>query len=134
MNTRQKEKQRKQSLLNALSISVSLLDNELNERKRPILYKARELPPYYRELRVVKCLGEITIEIRTKESNHTRPHFHVSVSGEDSASIAIGNLEILAGNLSSKVKGKVITWAEKNKDLLMRIWNEFPRTVLVRLK
>ncbi len=132
MNTRQKEKQKKRVLLTLLTLAVSHLDNELNHRRKAITYKAKELPPYYRELRVVKRLGEITLEIRAKEQNHPRPHFHVYVSGEDCASIALDNFEILAGNLSSKVRGKVLEWAKTNQGLLMNVWNEFPRNVRVQ--
>lgn len=59
---------------------------------------------------------------------HNPPHFHVRYN-DYRASMAIEDLNVIAGSLPAKVRGLVQEWAENHRDELMHIWqtNEFSK-------
>ena len=52
---------------------------------------------------------------------HNPPHFHVQYN-EFRASMAIGDLNIIAGSLPAKVRGLVEEWAELHQEELWNMW------------
>jgi hypothetical protein len=52
---------------------------------------------------------------------HNPPHFHVRYN-DYRASMAIEDLNVIAGSLPAKVRGLVQEWAENHRDELMHIW------------
>ena len=52
---------------------------------------------------------------------HNPPHFHVQYN-EFRASMAIADLNIIAGSLPAKVRGLVEEWAELHQEELRKMW------------
>jgi len=63
-------------------------------------------------------------EVRSKETNHTIPHFHVEKS-EYSGSYSISPVNKICGNFKDKYDKYIIKWGEKNKNILIEKWNSF---------
>lgn len=53
--------------------------------------------------------------------DHSPPHFHAKY-GDFRASIAIESLEILEGDLPSRVLSLVVEWAHQHRQELMEDW------------
>ena len=68
-------------------------------------------------------LEHITVRMR-KESNHSRPHFHIQYKNQYSASYAVDNLERLAGNIPSKYEKPVLKWATRYQKSLRVTWEK----------
>lgn len=62
--------------------------------------------------------------MQSKEQGHNKPHLHVNVNKEYSASIDINTGELLAGDLPTKEYNKVRRYIEKNKETLLDYWNK----------
>ncbi|MDR1786339.1 MAG: DUF4160 domain-containing protein [Spirochaetaceae bacterium] len=60
-------------------------------------------------------------------NDHNPPHFHVEY-GEYSASIAIGNLSLLEGDVPSRILGYVVEWASMHKQELIADWDMIQAT------
>ncbi|MGA3172675.1 MAG: DUF4160 domain-containing protein [Chthoniobacteraceae bacterium] len=65
----------------------------------------------------------IDIYMPSRESNHPLPHFHARYAGKR-VSVAIGTLEILAGQIPAKELAMVRGWAFEHRGDLLRAWNE----------
>ena len=65
----------------------------------------------------------IEISIRTRETPHHRPHFHARYA-EQEISIAIDNLEILAGSIPQRAYAMTLEWSALNRAELLAAWNE----------
>jgi len=70
-----------------------------------------------------KC-GQITFIIHSNEGNHTVPHIHASCQ-EHQIVIAIGNHEVLDGNLPRKQTKIATKWVKDNKERLMDEWRNY---------
>ena len=71
---------------------------------------------------LVDKLGKIKIEIYSNE--HPPAHFHI-VSGENNASFAIDDCELLKNKgFSPKVIKNIQDWFLYSKDRLIEVWNE----------
>jgi len=55
--------------------------------------------------------------------DHGPPHFHARYGGEK-ASIAIGDLSVLAGSLSPRALGLVVEWGALHKSELELAWQK----------
>lgn len=62
-------------------------------------------------------------EIRLNEKNHKIPHFHVS-NADYSVSLSIPDVDILAGELPSDMKNKILSWGLKNMQHIIELWNK----------
>ena len=61
-------------------------------------------------------------EIRFREDNHSKPHFHVT-KNENSASYAIPELTKLAGCIENDDEKAILTWAQESLDKIIEQWN-----------
>ena len=68
--------------------------------------------------------GKFKFEIRTKEKCHYKGHFHVKAS-EKSGSYMIDPVSKRDGNFIGKDNDIIIDWANKHKDKLIQIWNQY---------
>lgn len=73
---------------------------------------------------VIDRQGSLKFEIRTKENGHNEPHFHVETN-DFKASYSINTFERVAGAFPSRIEKQIITWAKKNHDMLVEIWNSY---------
>ncbi|MCB9943855.1 MAG: DUF4160 domain-containing protein [Geminicoccaceae bacterium] len=55
--------------------------------------------------------------------DHPPPHFHVE-RVEGRAAVMIGTLEVMAGDLPSRLLREPLQWAAQNRDRLRSVWNE----------
>ena len=58
--------------------------------------------------------------------DHGPPHFHARYGGEK-ASIAIGDLSVLAGSLPPRALGLVVEWGALHRDELEMAWQRASR-------
>ena len=56
--------------------------------------------------------------------DHNPPHFH-AIYTENEELIEIKSLKTYSGRLPKTQRKKVVNWAGKNQDYLMRKWKEF---------
>ena len=68
-------------------------------------------------------LGSCQIYIYFGASEHNLPHFHV-VNPDYQAVFRISDLVIIAGSLRKADERKARKWAEQNRELLSRKWQE----------
>ena len=54
--------------------------------------------------------------------DHNPPHFHVEYN-EHEAVISINDLQVIKGNLPSRVLGLIMEWADLHRAELMDNWN-----------
>lgn len=110
-----------------LKISTITLYQELFGRRRVSDYKysVRRIRALESTLDTVGRIDSIKIEVRSKESPHNLAHFHVSAPGKIDAIYTIDPLEFFKGEIDSKSNKAVLKWAEKNKDTLITMWNDF---------
>ncbi|WP_447637088.1 DUF4160 domain-containing protein [Flavobacterium microcysteis] len=70
----------------------------------------------------------LPIEFRMEPDTHKTPHLHISYGkNKHTASYSLLNGEIIVGNIPSKYDKKIKIWIDKNKETLMKIWNELKR-------
>ncbi|TDB63826.1 DUF4160 domain-containing protein [Arundinibacter roseus] len=69
----------------------------------------------------IKTIDSIKIYIYARD--HSPPHFHVLVA-EHEELIIISNLSTYSGSIPTRHRKKVIEWASKNPDFLLREWNK----------
>ena len=50
------------------------------------------------------------------------PHFH-AFYGEFNGLFGLNKLEMLEGDLPNRAKNLVCEWAEKNQDMLLKMWD-----------
>lgn len=74
--------------------------------------------------KVVGKEGKLKFEIRVKENGHNEPHFHVETS-DYNASYSLNTLERIAGVFPVRIEKNIISWANKNINLLKETWNEY---------
>jgi len=55
---------------------------------------------------------------------HGIPHFHIKIPGGGDCAVSIATLEILAGRALPRTIQPALDWARKNKEKLLRIWQE----------
>jgi hypothetical protein len=55
-------------------------------------------------------------------NDHAPPHFH-AIYGESEAVFAIGNLQILDGDVPRRVRALVVEWGTLHNDELIEDWN-----------
>lgn len=125
MNRRQKKKAEQQIILLSLKASVINLDTELfppSIIKPRYMVRVRRLPIH--DSITLHRDNNLKVEVRADEGNHVRPHFHVKVKQQE-VSIALDNLEVLAGGLDKKYMKSVMAWAEDNVELLKCTWEQF---------
>jgi hypothetical protein len=65
----------------------------------------------------------IDIYMPSRESNHRLAHFHAKYASQK-VSIAIGTLEVLAGNIPAKELAMVRGWAFEHRAELQRAWKD----------
>jgi hypothetical protein len=70
----------------------------------------------------IKIIDSIKIYIYAKD--HNPPHFH-AIHAEYEELIEIKSLKTYSGKLPKTQRKKVINWASKSLDYLMRKWKEF---------
>jgi hypothetical protein len=68
-------------------------------------------------------LEQTTVRMR-KENNHSRPHFHIQYKNQYSASYAVDNFELLAGNMPAKYEKPILDWAARNQKSLRVTWGK----------
>lgn len=68
-------------------------------------------------------LEHTTVRMR-KEGNHSRPHFHIQYKNQYSASYAVDNFELLAGNMPAKYEKLILAWAAQNQKSLKVTWEK----------
>ena len=69
-------------------------------------------------------------EVRFREENHNRAHFHVSNSNY-SASLSIPDIDVLAGHLIKEDERKIVAWAMRNMKNIVELWNRYHPDKLV---
>ena len=69
--------------------------------------------------------NNIKFEIRSDESHHNVPHFHISIRGAGSGSYRIDNLEPIHSNIEKSKEKMLLEWAKQHQQELVNIWNEF---------
>jgi hypothetical protein len=62
------------------------------------------------------------IVIRVYANDHLPPHFH-AITAEFEALIGIESLTIMRGGLPPKVRKAVLSWAARNRAVIVREWN-----------
>lgn len=75
--------------------------------------------------KLVDRIDNIKIEIYPNE--HPPPHFHIKTSNFN-VSLTIMDCEILEGSLKSNDFKKIKYFHERNKDKLIKVWNELRPT------
>ena len=65
----------------------------------------------------------IEISVRPRETSHSLPHFHARYGSEE-VSVAIGTLEVLAGNMNARALALVIEWAFQHRPELHVAWSD----------
>jgi len=60
-------------------------------------------------------------------NEHNPPHFHAEYN-EYKASIAISTLELMEGQLPSKVMSLVVEWGQEHQEELLENWNSIEET------
>lgn len=131
MNKRQYKKLKNKILLDSLCNAVKELDTRLFPSYKRYKYKYKAYIkkfPYIDSICVYRE-NYLKIEVREKEGNHNRPHFHARVKGQE-VSIALDNYEILAGELDKKYLKIVLDWAADNYNILKSTWEEFHGAVV----
>ena len=64
------------------------------------------------------------VKVKMYQEQHKLPHVHLDIGSEKhSASIAISTQALLAGSVDNKYEKTVMDWIGKNKDNLLKIWN-----------
>ncbi len=91
-----------------LQLELSLVDPQPNTDSS--FYKA-----------ILFRLEHTTVRMR-KEGNHSRPHFHIQYKNQYSASYAVDNFEVLAGNVPEKYERPILDWAARNQKSLNITW------------
>lgn len=82
----------------------------------------RYVPPVIGMAYMVDRIGDLKIVIYHNE--HPPPHFHV-VSSQLNFSMEIETGRMLRGEFPNKrIRRKIESWHSKNKNLLIRVWNE----------
>ena len=114
------QKCKRSLLLTMLESEVSILDEE--KRK----YKARVLDYPYTQVKTIDRVAGYRVEIRSsREEKHNYAHFHVVKGTDGMASVRIDTLEAKESTLPNNDLKKILEWAQKNKELLKTVWNEF---------
>jgi hypothetical protein len=70
----------------------------------------------------IKIIDSIKILIYFED--HLPPHFHAQYA-EHEELIEIQTLKTYIGKIPAKQRKKVIQWAEKHQDYLMKKWNQY---------
>jgi hypothetical protein len=71
---------------------------------------------------LIKTIDSIKIYVYLRD--HLPPHFHVLYS-EFEELVEIRTLKTYSGYVPTRQRRRVIAWAEKNKDFIMKKWLEF---------
>jgi hypothetical protein len=69
----------------------------------------------------VHRIGKVKIQLYPRE--HGPPHFHAWLAGRE-VLIEIETLEILVGSLPGPELRQVLAWAEDNRTMLRKAWND----------
>ena len=67
---------------------------------------------------------KIRVEIRKETVRHHAPHMHVSHSDKFDASINLITLDVIEGEIDSKIKKNLINVLKPKQKELLEIWNE----------
>ena len=78
-----------------------------------------------------KLLGLKFVMYYLDNDSHNRPHVHVEY-GEHRASIAIDDIELLAGYLPAKKLVKAEKYIEQHKSELLNEWNKAVKGVTIK--
>jgi hypothetical protein len=70
----------------------------------------------------IEDFGEYVIRIYP--GDHNPPHVHV-IGPDFAAMVAIGNAEVIQGQLPTKVETKVLAWCQKNQARLTSEWEKY---------
>ena len=70
----------------------------------------------------IKIIDSIKLYVYARD--HNPPHFH-AIYAEHEELIEIKSLKTYSGRLPKTQRKKVVNWAGKNQDYLMRKWKEF---------
>lgn len=63
------------------------------------------------------------IRIYVYYNDHPDPHFHAKYAGKE-VQIRIGDLSVMAGEISHRAMGLVIEWASQHRAELARAWKK----------
>ena len=120
-------KKRKQVANGGLAISSLALFNELYGKKKYGKYKfvVKKIPTTECNLQTVGRINALKIEVRNSEKPHNLPHFHVTAPGKADAVYTISPVAFYKGEISGKDNKAVIEWAEKNREVLVEMWNDY---------
>lgn len=73
----------------------------------------------------VDRINSLKIEVRSSETSHNLPHFHVTSPGKVDAVYTINPIQFYKGNVDSKSNKVILKWAETNQETLITMWNDF---------
>lgn len=110
-----------------LTISSLVLFNELYGKKKYGKYKfiVKQIPTSEWNLQTAGRIKSLKIEVRNSEKPHNLPHFHVTAPGKADAVYTISPVAFYKGEISGKDNKAVIEWAEKNREVLVEMWNDY---------
>ena len=110
-----------------LASSTVSLYNELFGKKKYSSYRflVKRIPKAEWNVQTVGRINSIKIEVRSSEKPHNLPHFHVTAPGKIDAVYTISPLAFYEGEISGKDNKAVLKWAEKNREILVDMWNDF---------
>jgi hypothetical protein len=114
-----------------IEVAVAELLYELNEglrrkriRVRRIKSPSRVTRPYKNQ-RLVNKIGNI--EFRIWNNDHPPPHFHAISQGHFDVRVSIETGTVLSekrGKIRTREKKIIESWAKKNNELLLEMWEE----------
>lgn len=110
-----------------LTISSLALFDKIYGKKKFGRYKfmVKEIPTSEWNIQTVGRIRALKIEVRNSEKPHNLPHFHVTAPGKADAVYTISPVAFYMGEISGKDNKAVIEWAEKNRDMLVEMWNSY---------
>jgi len=113
--------------LGELLKAVIMLDRDiLNDHSRhKYQVKVKTVRPFEWNIQTVGYLNSIKFEVRSAESPHNTPHFHVTIPGVGSGSYKIEDFSKIEGNIKRKDEKIIQNWALEHSNVLKAIWNEF---------
>ena len=73
---------------------------------------------------IVRLTDSVKICIYGGPTEHNPPHFHVLTGDGKAFCVRIDNLQILKGVADRKAFAMAVTWAEANRETLLRRWRD----------
>lgn len=109
-----------------LKVSSIRLYTQIYKKKRfSYKYFIKKIPQCEWNKQTVGMINKLKIEVRSSEKPHNLPHFHVTAPGKVDAVYTIEPLAYYEGHVDGKSNKAILQWAQINRDILVKMWNDF---------